>query len=86
MIFLDLAANIEYTLKLDAKQNNQRAYFLTKAHVLSDNVNVTLQEVCKDHPFLIEVSHVSHILWHEWIGTRESCTRPRQVEWEGYSL
>ncbi|XP_016113609.1 integrin alpha-X-like [Sinocyclocheilus grahami] len=50
----DLAANISYTLKLDAKRYNHRAYFLPKNHVLSDAVNVTLEEVCKDHPFLIE--------------------------------
>ncbi|XP_056325911.1 integrin alpha-X-like [Danio aesculapii] len=50
----DLTANIEYTLNLDAKQNNRRAYFLNKSHILSDTVKVTLEEVCKDHPFLIE--------------------------------
>ncbi|XDV45085.1 hypothetical protein PO909_013244 [Leuciscus waleckii] len=50
----DLAANISYTLKLDAKRYNHRAYFLPKNHVLSNVVNVTLEEVCKDHPFLIE--------------------------------
>ncbi|XP_016343610.1 integrin alpha-M [Sinocyclocheilus anshuiensis] len=50
----DLAANISYTLKLDAKRYNHRAYFLPKNHVLSDAVNVTLEEVCKDHPFFIE--------------------------------
>uniref|UniRef100_A0A673IBJ5 Integrin alpha-X-like n=1 Tax=Sinocyclocheilus rhinocerous TaxID=307959 RepID=A0A673IBJ5_9TELE len=51
---MNLAANISYTLKLDAKRYNHRAYFLPKNHVLSDAVNVTLEEVCKDHPFLIE--------------------------------
>lgn len=57
MPFPDLAANISYTLKLDAKRYNHRAYFLPKNRVLSNVVNVTLEEVCKDHPFLIEVSH-----------------------------
>uniref|UniRef100_A0A671M6V4 Integrin alpha-M-like n=1 Tax=Sinocyclocheilus anshuiensis TaxID=1608454 RepID=A0A671M6V4_9TELE len=51
---MNLAANISYTLKLDAKRYNHRAYFLPKNHVLSDAVNVTLEEVCKDHPFFIE--------------------------------
>ncbi|XP_051770701.1 integrin alpha-X-like isoform X3 [Ctenopharyngodon idella] len=50
----DLAANISYTLKLDAKRFNHRAYFLPKNRVLSNVVNVRLEEVCKDHPFLIE--------------------------------
>ncbi|XP_043086877.1 integrin alpha-X-like isoform X2 [Puntigrus tetrazona] len=51
----DLAVNINYTLKLDAKRYRNRAYFLPKNRVLSEAVNVTLEEVCKDHPFLIEV-------------------------------
>ncbi|XP_077080765.1 integrin alpha-X isoform X2 [Siphateles boraxobius] len=50
----ELAANISYTLELDAKRYNHRAYFLPKNRVLSNVVNVTLEEVCKDHPFLIE--------------------------------
>ncbi|XP_056101762.1 integrin alpha-X-like [Rhinichthys klamathensis goyatoka] len=50
----DLAANISYRFKLDAKRHNHRAYFLPKNRVLSNVVNVTLEEVCKDHPFLIE--------------------------------
>ncbi|XP_073684903.1 integrin alpha-X [Garra rufa] len=50
----DLAANISYTLKLDAKRYNHRAYFFSKSHVLSDAVIVTLEEVCKDHSFLTE--------------------------------
>ncbi|XP_067285938.1 integrin alpha-X-like [Pseudorasbora parva] len=50
----DLAANISYTLKLDAKRFNHRAYFLSQKNVLSNVVNVTLEEVCTDHPFLIE--------------------------------
>uniref|UniRef100_A0A9J7Y0U0 VWFA domain-containing protein n=1 Tax=Cyprinus carpio carpio TaxID=630221 RepID=A0A9J7Y0U0_CYPCA len=58
----DLAANISYTLKLDAKRYNHRAYFLPKNRVLSDAVNVTLEEVCKDHSFFIEVSHISLFL------------------------
>lgn len=62
MIFPDLAANISYTLKLDAKRYNHRAYFLPKNRVLSEAVNVTLEEVCKDHPFFIEVSHISLLL------------------------
>ncbi|KAL1263790.1 hypothetical protein QQF64_004145 [Cirrhinus molitorella] len=50
----DLAGNISYTLKLDVKRYNHRAYFLPKSRVLSDAVKVTLEEVCKDHPLLIE--------------------------------
>ncbi|RXN32374.1 integrin alpha-M-like protein [Labeo rohita] len=57
----DLAANVSYTLKLDAKRYNHRAYFLPKSHVLSDAVNVKLDEVCKDHPFLIEACTEDHL-------------------------
>ncbi|KTF94982.1 hypothetical protein cypCar_00034833, partial [Cyprinus carpio] len=56
----DLAANISYTLKLDAKRYNHRAYFLPKNRVLSDAVNVTLEEVCKDHSFFIEACTEDH--------------------------
>lgn len=63
MTFPDLAANISYTLKLDAKRFNHRAYFLPKNRVFSDVINVTLEEVCKDHPFLVEVSHLSVDFW-----------------------
>ncbi|XP_042590658.1 integrin alpha-X-like [Cyprinus carpio] len=57
----DLAANISYTLKLDAKRYNHRAYFLPKNRVLSDALNVTLEEVCKDHPFFIEACTEDHL-------------------------
>jgi len=63
MPFPDLAANISYTFMLDAKRYNHRAYFLPKNSVLLNNVvNLTLEEVCKDHPFLIELSHVLILL------------------------
>ncbi|XP_051522504.1 integrin alpha-M-like isoform X4 [Myxocyprinus asiaticus] len=50
----DLAANISYMLKLDAKRYNHRAYFFDKNHVINDVVKITLEEVCQDHSFLIE--------------------------------
>uniref|UniRef100_A0A8C2KSI3 VWFA domain-containing protein n=1 Tax=Cyprinus carpio TaxID=7962 RepID=A0A8C2KSI3_CYPCA len=58
---MNLAANISYTLKLDAKRYNHRAYFLPKNRVLSEAVNVTLEEVCKDHPFFIEACTEDHL-------------------------
>ncbi|XP_026133266.1 integrin alpha-X [Carassius auratus] len=57
----DMSGSISYILKLDAKRYNHRAYFLPKNRVLSDVVNVTLEEVCKDHPFLIEACTEDHL-------------------------
>ncbi|XP_036417041.1 integrin alpha-X-like [Colossoma macropomum] len=50
----DLAANINYTLKLDAKRQNSRAYFSPKNRLLTDKMTVQLQEVCREHKFYIE--------------------------------
>ncbi|KAK7134266.1 hypothetical protein R3I93_017621 [Phoxinus phoxinus] len=51
-----LAANINYTIILDAKRKKYRAYFSDnpKKTLLSDVIKVELQEVCKHHPFFIE--------------------------------
>ncbi|XP_036417042.1 integrin alpha-M-like [Colossoma macropomum] len=49
-----LAANINYTLKLDAKRQNSRAYFSPKNRLLTDKMTVRLQEVCNNHKFNIE--------------------------------
>ncbi|KAL6474960.1 hypothetical protein MHYP_G00160000 [Metynnis hypsauchen] len=50
----DLAANINYTLKLDAKRQTSRAYFTSKNRLLTDKMTVQLQEVCREHKFFIE--------------------------------
>ncbi|KAI2658903.1 Integrin alpha-X [Labeo rohita] len=50
----DLAANINYTITLDAKRQKYRAYFPTKNRLLSDVMYIELQEVCKSHAFFIE--------------------------------
>ncbi|KAL7857333.1 hypothetical protein SRHO_G00162320 [Serrasalmus rhombeus] len=50
----ELAANINYTVKLDAKRQNFRAYFTHKNRLLTDKMTVRLQEVCKYHKFSIE--------------------------------
>ncbi|XP_077062347.1 integrin alpha-X-like [Siphateles boraxobius] len=49
-----LASNISYTIMLDAKRQKYRAYFSDKQPLLSNVMNVELQEVCKRHPFFIE--------------------------------
>ncbi|XP_077061883.1 integrin alpha-X-like, partial [Siphateles boraxobius] len=54
-----LAANINYTIILDAKRQKYRAYFSLKNlslknRLLSDGMNIELQEVCKSHAFFIE--------------------------------
>uniref|UniRef100_A0AAY5EZE4 VWFA domain-containing protein n=1 Tax=Electrophorus electricus TaxID=8005 RepID=A0AAY5EZE4_ELEEL len=51
----DLSANIKYTLKLDGKRQNYRAFFSVKNPTVSDSMTVTLDEVCKEHNFFIEV-------------------------------
>ncbi|KAL1263791.1 hypothetical protein QQF64_004146, partial [Cirrhinus molitorella] len=53
----DLAANINYTITLDAKRQKYRAYFQktkAKKQLLSDVMKIELQEVCKSHTFFIE--------------------------------
>ncbi|XP_035389218.1 integrin alpha-X-like isoform X1 [Electrophorus electricus] len=50
----DVSAKIEYTLKLDAKRQSSRAFFLAKKRTLSDNIIVMSDEVCKDLYFWIE--------------------------------
>ncbi|KAF4107026.1 integrin alpha-M-like [Onychostoma macrolepis] len=50
----DLAANINYTVALDAKRQKYRAYFSAKNRLLSDEMKIGLQEVCKSHAFFIE--------------------------------
>ncbi|XP_048042147.1 integrin alpha-X-like [Megalobrama amblycephala] len=50
----DLTANINYTIMLDAKRQKYRAYFSPKNRLLSDVMNIGLQEVCKSHAFFIE--------------------------------
>ncbi|XP_053540891.1 integrin alpha-M [Ictalurus punctatus] len=50
----DLTANINYTLKLDAKRQSYRAYFSPKNRVLIGTISVSLQEKCNQHEFLIE--------------------------------
>ncbi|CAM4706536.1 unnamed protein product [Leuciscus chuanchicus] len=49
-----LAANINYTITLDAKRQKYRAYFSLKNRLLSDVMNIGLLEVCKSHAFFIE--------------------------------
>ncbi|XP_050960962.1 integrin alpha-X-like, partial [Labeo rohita] len=50
----DLAANINYTIVLDAKRQKYRAYFTIKNRLHNDVMNITLQEACRNHAFLIE--------------------------------
>uniref|UniRef100_A0AAR2JDC0 Integrin, alpha M (complement component 3 receptor 3 subunit), tandem duplicate 1 n=1 Tax=Pygocentrus nattereri TaxID=42514 RepID=A0AAR2JDC0_PYGNA len=57
-----LTANINYTVKLDAKRQNFRAYFTPKNRLLTDKMTVQLQEVCNYHKFYIEVSEKFNIL------------------------
>ncbi|RXN25734.1 integrin alpha-M-like protein [Labeo rohita] len=52
--YLDLAANINYTIVLDAKRQKYRAYFTIKNRLHNDVMNITLQEACRNHAFLIE--------------------------------
>ncbi|XP_058650236.1 integrin alpha-X-like isoform X2 [Onychostoma macrolepis] len=49
-----LAANINYTIMLDAKRQKYRAYFTAKNRLHNDVMNIKLQEACKSHAFLIE--------------------------------
>uniref|UniRef100_A0A673GA64 Integrin alpha-X-like n=1 Tax=Sinocyclocheilus rhinocerous TaxID=307959 RepID=A0A673GA64_9TELE len=48
------AANINYTITLDAKRQKYRAYFSAKNRLHNDVMNIGLQEVCRNHSFLIE--------------------------------
>ncbi|KAI5102987.1 integrin alpha-X-like, partial [Silurus meridionalis] len=50
----DLNANINYTIKLDAKRQSYRAYFSEKIRDLSRMISVSLQEKCDEHNFFIE--------------------------------
>uniref|UniRef100_A0A8C1XVW0 Integrin, alpha M (complement component 3 receptor 3 subunit) n=1 Tax=Cyprinus carpio TaxID=7962 RepID=A0A8C1XVW0_CYPCA len=50
----DLAANINYTITLDAKRKKYRAYFSAKNRLHNAVININLQEVCRNHIFLIE--------------------------------
>ncbi|XP_053495218.1 integrin alpha-M isoform X2 [Ictalurus furcatus] len=50
----DLTANINYTIKLDAKRQSYRAYFSPKNRVLIGTISVSLQEKCNQHEFFIE--------------------------------
>uniref|UniRef100_A0A8C2PVI1 Si:dkey-32n7.4 n=1 Tax=Cyprinus carpio TaxID=7962 RepID=A0A8C2PVI1_CYPCA len=50
----DLAANINYTVTLDAKRQKYRAYFSPKNRLFSDEMNIGLQRVCNSHAFFIE--------------------------------
>uniref|UniRef100_A0A671SDR3 Integrin, alpha M (complement component 3 receptor 3 subunit) n=1 Tax=Sinocyclocheilus anshuiensis TaxID=1608454 RepID=A0A671SDR3_9TELE len=47
-------ANINYTITLDAKRQKYRAYFSAKNRLHNDAMNIGLQEVCRNHSFLIE--------------------------------
>uniref|UniRef100_A0AAU6SI68 CD11b n=1 Tax=Ctenopharyngodon idella TaxID=7959 RepID=A0AAU6SI68_CTEID len=49
-----LAANINYTITLDAKRQKYRANFSPKKRLLSDVMKIGVQEVCKSHAFFIE--------------------------------
>uniref|UniRef100_A0A8C1MQD4 Integrin, alpha M (complement component 3 receptor 3 subunit) n=1 Tax=Cyprinus carpio TaxID=7962 RepID=A0A8C1MQD4_CYPCA len=51
---MSLAANMNYTIMLDAKRQKYRAYFAAKKRIHSDVMNITLHEACKSHNFLIE--------------------------------
>ncbi|XP_027018996.2 integrin alpha-M-like [Tachysurus fulvidraco] len=50
----DLSAKINYTLTLDAKRQSYRAYFSEKKRILTDTIDVLLQERCKEHVFSLE--------------------------------
>lgn len=52
----DLAANIKYTVTLDAKRQKYRANFINKIRTLSNEITVSLQggKGCKEHDFFIE--------------------------------
>lgn len=50
----DLTANINYTIKLDAKRQSYRAYFSPKNRVLIGTISVPLQKKCNQHEFFIE--------------------------------
>uniref|UniRef100_A0AAY5EM77 VWFA domain-containing protein n=1 Tax=Electrophorus electricus TaxID=8005 RepID=A0AAY5EM77_ELEEL len=50
-----LSANIKYILKLDGKRENYRAFFSVKNPTVSDSMTVTLEEMCKEHNFFIEL-------------------------------
>ncbi|XP_052467002.1 integrin alpha-X isoform X1 [Carassius gibelio] len=50
----DLAANINYTITLDAKRQKYRAYFSFKNRLHNNVMKIKLQEVCKNHIFFIE--------------------------------
>lgn len=54
-VCLDLSAKINYSLKLDAKRQSYRAFFSEKERVLTDTVDVSLIQMCKEHAFNIEV-------------------------------
>ncbi|KAI4884526.1 hypothetical protein NFI96_020494, partial [Prochilodus magdalenae] len=50
----DLTANINYSLKLDAKRPNSRATFSEKKRDLNAVMKIELKENCKTHKFYIE--------------------------------
>ncbi|XP_047673064.1 integrin alpha-M-like isoform X2 [Tachysurus fulvidraco] len=50
----DLSAKINYTLTLDAKRPSYRAYFSEIKRILTDTIDVLLQEKCKEHVFSLE--------------------------------
>ncbi|XP_051968163.1 integrin alpha-M-like isoform X2 [Xyrauchen texanus] len=51
----DLAANINYTIKLDAKREKFRAFFSPQNRVLGDKMTIKKTEICNDHHFFIDV-------------------------------
>ncbi|KAM9462478.1 integrin alpha-X-like, partial [Clarias gariepinus] len=50
----DLSANINYTLKLDAKRQSYRAFFSPKQRVHYGTMSLLLEKKCKQHDFSIE--------------------------------
>ncbi|KAM9462481.1 integrin alpha-M-like [Clarias gariepinus] len=50
----DLSANINYTLKLDAKRQSYRAFFSPKQRVHYGTMTLSLEKKCKQHDFSIE--------------------------------
>ncbi|XP_051530917.1 integrin alpha-M-like [Myxocyprinus asiaticus] len=50
-----LSANINYTIKLDAKREKFRAYFSPKNRVLNVKMTIRMTEKCSDHRFSIDV-------------------------------
>jgi len=55
--YLDLSANINYTIMLDAKRQKYRAYFSPQTRILSKVVNIKSNaETCRSHRFFIDVS------------------------------